>query len=52
MEAAEGQELEFDLLAGRSTVVPTHSGETIGPGFLHKTFRNCQITFEQLSDLL
>ena len=37
---------------GRSTVVPAHSGETIGPGLLHKILRDCQITTEQLSGLL
>ena len=37
---------------GRSTVVPAHSDETIGPGLLHKILRDCQITVEQLSDLL
>ena len=37
---------------GRSTVVPTHSGETIGPGLLHKILRDCQMTADQLSELL
>jgi predicted RNA binding protein YcfA (HicA-like mRNA interferase family) len=37
---------------GRSTVVPLHSGETIGPGLLHKILRDCQMTAEQLSQLL
>jgi predicted RNA binding protein YcfA (HicA-like mRNA interferase family) len=37
---------------GRSTVVPVHSGETIGPGLLHKILRDCQMTAEQLSRLL
>ena len=37
---------------GRSTVVPTHSGEIIGPGLLHKILRDCKITAEQLSELL
>uniref|UniRef100_Q026W0 YcfA family protein n=1 Tax=Solibacter usitatus (strain Ellin6076) TaxID=234267 RepID=Q026W0_SOLUE len=37
---------------GRSTVVPTHSGETIGPGLLHKILRDCQMTSDQLSELL
>jgi len=37
---------------GRATVVPMHSGETIGPGLLHKILRDCQITIEQLSALL
>lgn len=37
---------------GRSTVVPAHSGETIGPGLLHKILRNCQLTANQLAELL
>lgn len=37
---------------GRSTVVPAHSGETIGPGLLHKILRDCQITTGQFSELL
>ena len=37
---------------GRSTVVPTHSGETIGPGLLHKILRDCTMTTEELSELL
>ena len=37
---------------GRSTVVPTHSGETIGPGLLHRILRDCQITTGQLSEHL
>ena len=37
---------------GRSTVVPVHSGETIGPGLLQKILRDCRITPEQLSGLL
>ena len=39
-------------LDGRSTVVPARSGETIGPGLLRKVLRDCQITTEQLSELL
>lgn len=37
---------------GRGTVIPVHSGETIGPGLLHKILRDCKITPEQLSELL
>jgi predicted RNA binding protein YcfA (HicA-like mRNA interferase family) len=37
---------------GRSTVVPVHSGETIGPGLLHRILRDCQLTAEQLGKLL
>ena len=37
---------------GRSTVVPVHSGETIGPGLLHKILRDCQLKVEDLERLL
>lgn len=37
---------------GRSTVVPAHAGETLGPGLLHKIPRDCQLTAEQLAGLL
>jgi len=37
---------------GRSTVVPAHSGEIVGPGLLHKILRDCKMTAEQLSKLL
>jgi predicted RNA binding protein YcfA (HicA-like mRNA interferase family) len=36
----------------RTTVVPAHSGETIGPGLLHKILRDCQLTVEDLERLL
>jgi predicted RNA binding protein YcfA (HicA-like mRNA interferase family) len=37
---------------GRSTVVPVHSGETIGPGLTSKILRDCDLTAEQLTALL
>lgn len=37
---------------GRSTVVPAHSGETIGPGLPHKILRDCHLTAEELRELL
>jgi predicted RNA binding protein YcfA (HicA-like mRNA interferase family) len=37
---------------GRSTVVPVHSGETLGPGLLHKVLRDCQLSMESLQKLL
>jgi predicted RNA binding protein YcfA (HicA-like mRNA interferase family) len=37
---------------GRSTVVPVHSGETIGPGLLAKVLSDCELSREQLIDLL
>lgn len=37
---------------GRSTVVPVHAGETIGPGLLAAILRDCEITRSQLRGLL
>ncbi len=37
---------------GRRTVVPSHSGETIGPGLLHKILRDCQLSVDDLKELL
>ena len=39
-------------LDGRITVVPVHSGETIGPGLLAKILRDCEITRKKLRELL
>ena len=36
----------------RSTVVPVHSGETIGPGLLAKILRDCEFSREQFQKLL
>lgn len=35
---------------GRSTVVPVHSGETIGPGLFGKILRDCDLNREQLKN--
>ena len=37
---------------GRATVVPIHSGETIGPGLLSKILRDCELSREALAELL
>ena len=37
---------------GRTTVAPVHSGETIGPGLLNQILRDCELSKEQLRDLL
>jgi predicted RNA binding protein YcfA (HicA-like mRNA interferase family) len=37
---------------GRRTVVPVHSGETIGRGLLAQILRDCQITPEEFKSLL
>jgi predicted RNA binding protein YcfA (HicA-like mRNA interferase family) len=37
---------------GRTTVVPVHSGETIGPGLLHKILRDCKLSVDELNNVL
>jgi predicted RNA binding protein YcfA (HicA-like mRNA interferase family) len=37
---------------GRATVVPVHSGETIGPGLLNKMLRDCALSADELDSLL
>ena len=37
---------------GRTTVVPVHSGETLGPGLLSKILRDCDLTRDALTSLL
>ena len=37
---------------GRSTVVPTHAGETIGRGLLSKVLRDAEISSEELQAVL
>jgi predicted RNA binding protein YcfA (HicA-like mRNA interferase family) len=37
---------------GRTTVVPVHSGETLGPGLLSKILRDIEQTRDELEDLL
>ena len=37
---------------GRRTVVPAHSGETIGPGLLSKILRDCKLSAEDVHKFL
>jgi len=37
---------------GRTTVVPFHAGETIGPGLLGKILADCEMTVDDLIALL
>ena len=37
---------------GRSTVVPVHSGETIGPGLLAKILSDCEMKPDEFRSLL
>jgi predicted RNA binding protein YcfA (HicA-like mRNA interferase family) len=37
---------------GRTTVVPVHPGETIGPGLMSKILRDCEMTRAEFQALL
>jgi len=37
---------------GRTTVVPVHAGEMLGPGLMSKILRDCDISRETLQELL
>lgn len=37
---------------GRATVVPVHSNEIIGPGLLNKILKSCEISRDDLIDIL
>ena len=37
---------------GRTTVVPVHTGETVGPGLLTKILRSCQLNVQDLLEHL
>ncbi len=37
---------------GRRTVVPAHRGETIGPGLMWKILHDCEMTRNELLELL
>lgn len=37
---------------GRTTTVPVHAGETIGPGLIAKILRDCELGREQLREHL
>jgi len=37
---------------GRVTTVPVHVGKTIGPGLLGQILHDCELTHQQLEDVL
>ncbi len=37
---------------GRTTVVPVHAGETIGPGLMSKILRDCELARAEFQALL
>lgn len=39
-------------LNGKSTVVPVHAGETLGPGLMAKILRDCELSRDDFRELL
>lgn len=37
---------------GRCTVVPVHAGETLGPGITNKILSDCELSKDELAELL
>jgi len=47
-----GRHLFLKHADGRATVVPTHSGEVLGPGIMSKILRDTKLSREEFSKLL
>lgn len=52
VERQRGSHIFVKHFDGRATVVPMHSGETIGPGLLSKILRDVEMTKEDFSKIL
>jgi len=52
LERQKGSHVFLKHADGRATVVPVHSGETIGPGLLSKILRDVEMTRRDLLTLL
>jgi predicted RNA binding protein YcfA (HicA-like mRNA interferase family) len=52
VERQRGSHVFLKHKDGRATVVPVHSGETIGPGLLSKILRDVEMTKEELLEAL
>ena len=51
IERQRGSHIFLKHSDGRATVVPIHSGETIGPGLLSKILRDVEMTKDDLLKL-
>ena len=52
VERTRGSHFFLKHSDGRATVVPVHSGETIGPGLMRAILRDAELTVEELEGLL
>ena len=48
VERSRGSHLFLKHLDGRTTTVPVHSGETLGPGLLRAILRDVDLTVDDL----
>lgn len=49
---SKGSHRRLENSEGRKTTVPVHKGETIGVGLLAKILKDCDLTVDELEDLL
>ena len=52
VERIRGSHVFLRHADGRTTTVPVHSGETIGPGLLRAILRDVELSVGELTDLL
>lgn len=49
---SRGSHRQLEHPDGRRTTVPVHKGRDIGPGLLKKILRDCDMTVDELKELL
>jgi predicted RNA binding protein YcfA (HicA-like mRNA interferase family) len=52
LDRSRGSHLFLRHQDGRTTTVPVHSGETIGPGLMRAILRDVEMSFDELMDIL
>jgi predicted RNA binding protein YcfA (HicA-like mRNA interferase family) len=52
IDRIRGSHIFLEHPDGRATTVPTHSGETIGPGLLRAILRDVELTLDEFAELL
>ncbi len=49
---SKGSHWQLEHADGRRTTIPVHKGRDIGPGLLRKILRDCELTVDDLRDML
>lgn len=52
IDRTRGSHAFLKHLDGRTTVIPTHAGETLGPGLIRAILRDVEMTIDELMELL